>query len=42
MIAYSDNTATNLLVRLVGTANVDRRMVSYGLTQTKIFRPTFR
>jgi beta-lactamase class A len=42
MIAYSDNTATNLLVRLVGTANVDRRMESYGLTQTKIFRPTFR
>jgi len=42
MIAYSDNTATNLLVRLVGTANIDRRMVSYGLTQTKIFRPTFR
>jgi beta-lactamase class A len=42
MIAWSDNTATNLLIRLVGTANVDRRMVSYGLTQTKIFRPTFR
>jgi beta-lactamase class A len=42
MIAWSDNTATNLLVRLVGTANVDRRMVSYGLTETKIFRPTFR
>jgi beta-lactamase class A len=42
MIAYSDNTATNLLVRLVGTPNVDRRMASYGLTQTKIFRPTFR
>jgi beta-lactamase class A len=42
MIAYSDNTATNLLVRLFGTANVDRRMESYGLTQTKIFRPTFR
>jgi beta-lactamase class A len=42
MIAYSDNTATNLLVRLVGTANVDRRMASYGLANTKIFRPTFR
>ena len=41
MIAYSDNTATNLLIRLVGTANVDRRMESYGLMQTKIFRPTF-
>jgi D-alanyl-D-alanine carboxypeptidase (penicillin-binding protein 5/6)/beta-lactamase class A len=42
MIAYSDNTATNLIVRLVGTANVDRRMVSHGLANTKIFRPTFR
>ncbi len=42
MIAFSDNTATNLLVGLVGTANVDRRMVSYGLTSTKLFRPTFR
>jgi beta-lactamase class A len=42
MIAYSDNTATNLLVRLVGIANVDRRMASYGLASTKIFRPTFR
>ncbi|HKA35637.1 MAG TPA: serine hydrolase, partial [Thermoanaerobaculia bacterium] len=42
MIAFSDNTATNLLVGLVGTANVDRRMVSYGLPNTKIFRPTFR
>jgi beta-lactamase class A len=42
MIAWSDNTATNLLVRLVGTANVDRRVESYGLVNTKIFRPTFR
>jgi len=42
MIAYSDNTATNLLVGLVGTGNVDRRMASYGLPNTKIFRPTFR
>jgi beta-lactamase class A len=42
MIAWSDNTATNLLVRLVGTANVDRRMESYGLANTKLFRPTFR
>jgi beta-lactamase class A len=42
MIAYSDNTATNLLVSLVGTANVDRTMASYGLPNTKIFRPTFR
>jgi beta-lactamase class A len=41
-IAYSDNTATNLLIRLVGTANVTRRMAAYGLPQTKLFRPTFR
>ena len=42
MIAWSDNTATNLLVRMVGAAAVDRRMESYGLMNTKIFRPTFR
>jgi beta-lactamase class A len=42
MIAFSDNTATNMLVGLVGTASVDRRMESYGLTATKLFRPTFR
>jgi beta-lactamase class A len=42
MIAYSDNTATNLLVRLLGAAQIDRRMASYGLANTKIFRPTFR
>jgi beta-lactamase class A len=42
MIAWSDNTATNLLVRLVGTANVDRQLESYGITEMKLFRPTFR
>ena len=42
MIAWSDNTATNLLVRLVGTASVDRRLESYGITEMKLFRPTFR
>ena len=42
MIAFSDNTATNLLVGLVGTANVDARMEGYGLKSTKLFRPTFR
>lgn len=42
MMTVSDNTATNLLVNLVGTANVDRRLAGYGLTHTKIFRPTFR
>jgi beta-lactamase class A len=42
MTAYSDNTATNLLVGLVGTAKVDARMASYGLKDTLLFRPTFR
>ncbi len=42
MIAYSDNTATNLLVGFVGTANVDRLLDSYGLTKTRLYRPTFR
>jgi len=42
MIAYSDNTATNLLVGLVGTANVDALLDSYGLKKTRLYRPTFR
>ena len=42
MIAYSDNTATNLLIGLVGTANVDHLLDSYGLTKTRLYRPTFR
>lgn len=42
MIVLSDNTATNMLVSLVGTSRVDARLVSYGLSHTKLFRPTFR
>ena len=42
MIAYSDNTATNLLVGMVGTANVDALLDSLGLTKTRLYRPTFR
>jgi beta-lactamase class A len=42
MIAYSDNTATNLLVGMVGTANVDVLLDSLGLTKTRLYRPTFR
>ncbi len=42
MIAYSDNTATNLLVGLVGTANVDKLLDSFGLMKTRLYRPTFR
>src|SRR5262249_53144883 len=42
MMTVSDNTATNLLIARVGTASVDRRLASYGLTRTRLFRPTFR
>ncbi len=42
MIAYSDNTATNLLVELVGTASVDALLDSFGLAKTRLYRPTFR
>ena len=42
MIVLSDNTATNLLVNKLGTSRIDARLVSYGLKDTKIFRPTFR
>lgn len=42
MMTVSDNTATNLLIARVGTADVDKRLASYGLTRTKLFRPTFR
>jgi beta-lactamase class A len=42
MIEFSDNTATNLLVNLTGTANIDKRLESYGLENTLLFRPTFR
>lgn len=42
MIVLSDNTATNMLVNRLGTKKIDDRLVSYGLTHTKIFRPTFR
>jgi beta-lactamase class A len=42
MIALSDNTATNMLVGLVGTKAVNERMVALGLTQTRLYRPTFR
>ena len=42
MITQSDNTATNMVVGLVGTANVNRTLESYGIVETKLFRPTFR
>lgn len=42
MIAYSDNTATNLLIGLVGTANVNGLLDSLDLPKTRLYRPTFR
>lgn len=42
MMTVSDNTATNLLIAKVGTANVDKRLAAYGLARTRLFRPTFR
>jgi len=42
MIALSDNTATNMLIALVGTRAVNDRMVAYGLPHTRLYRPTFR
>ena len=42
MIAYSDNTATNLLIAKVGTKNVNALLDSLGLTKTRLYRPTFR
>ena len=42
MIVLSDNTATNLLIGRLGTARVNERLESYGLKETKLFRPTFR
>ena len=42
MIAYSDNTATNLLIAKVGTKSVNALLDSFGLTKTRLYRPTFR
>ena len=42
MIVVSDNTATNMLIGRVGTLAVDKRLDAYGLTETRLFRPTFR
>lgn len=42
MIAWSDNTATNFLVGLVGTKGVNDLLEAHGLTRTRLYRPTFR
>ncbi len=42
MIVLSDNTATNMLVERLGTAQINTGLDRYGLKNTRIFRPTFR
>lgn len=42
MIAVSDNTATNMLVDLVGTKNVDERMEKSGFPLVRLYRGTYR
>jgi beta-lactamase class A len=42
MIVLSDNTATNMLIGRVGTANVNARLDTYRLKNIRLFRPTFR
>jgi beta-lactamase class A len=41
-IALSDNTATNMLVGLVGTRSVNDLMSRNGFPLTRLYRPTFR
>ena len=36
MIDISDNTATNMLIRLVGRRNINRRMTELGLVRTRL------
>jgi beta-lactamase class A len=36
MITVSDNTATNMLIRLVGRSSINHTMLNLGLTQTKL------
>ena len=42
MIVLSDNTATNMLIERLGTARINARLDTYGLGNTRLFRPTFR
>jgi beta-lactamase class A len=42
MIAFSDNTATNLVLDKVGIANVNKRMAEWGLPNTRINAKVFR
>jgi beta-lactamase class A len=42
MIVLSDNTATNILIERLGTSSINARLDTYGLRETRLFRPTFR
>ena len=42
MIAFSDNTATNLVLDKVGIAAVNKRMAAWGLPETRINAKVFR
>jgi D-alanyl-D-alanine carboxypeptidase (penicillin-binding protein 5/6)/beta-lactamase class A len=42
MIAYSDNTATNLVLDQIGIASTNRRMEAWGFPNTKIHAKVFR
>jgi beta-lactamase class A len=42
MIAFSDNTATNLVLDRVGLAAVNRRMADWGFPHTRIHHKSFR
>lgn len=42
MIVMSDNTAANDMMDVVGIANVNRRMKSLGLTDTVLYKKTFK
>jgi beta-lactamase class A len=42
MIAYSDNTATNLVLDRVGIASVNKRMADWGLKETRLNAKVFR
>jgi beta-lactamase class A len=42
MIAYSDNTATNMVIDKVGIASVNKRMAEWGLKETRLNAKVFR
>lgn len=42
MIAYSDNTATNLVLDAIGLDSTNKRMATLGLPQTRIHAKVFR